>query len=108
MSHKRFSLQICKLDILHYSASFTLLCSFVNVSDSGWSTNNANFSYNMCKELTISVWHILLANRGKLYVQPCTLRRDPSGLRLETGQDKALKGAGKEYVCIFGILGVWI
>ncbi len=27
---------------------------------------------------------------------------------LETGQDKALKGAGKEYVCIFGILGVWI
>lgn len=31
-----------------------------------------------------------------------------SGLRLETGQDKALKVAGVEYVCTCGILGVWI
>lgn len=31
-----------------------------------------------------------------------------SGLRLETGQDKALKVAGEEYVCTCGILGVWI
>lgn len=29
----------------------------------------------------------------------------PSGLRLETGQDMALKGAGEEYVCTCGILG---
>lgn len=31
-----------------------------------------------------------------------------SGMRLAAGQDKALKGAGKEYMCTRGILGVWI
>lgn len=31
-----------------------------------------------------------------------------SGMRLAAGQDKALKGAGKEYMCTHGILWVWI